>query len=192
MVLPTKETRSETNRGFERERRNMMTNTESGKERRIGALTEDLSRALGERQLLKLTLEAVQSAGPAGFSSKEIRAAEYRPQMMLTLLTYCYAASIYGSYDIEWAISHNRTVRYICARTYPDWQAIKRFRRQHREMLQTTIARVLKQAWACRFDAGEADYNGYEWFESELLSQVNVAAMERLELAALIDGADSD
>ena len=169
-----------------------MTRTESGKERRIGALTADLSRTLGERQLLNMVLEAVQAASPDGFSAKELRSAEFRPQMMLTLLSYCYTASIYGSYDVEWAISHDKTVRYICARTYPDWQSIKRFRRQHRELLQETIARVLKQAWACKFDAGEADYNGYDWFESELLEQVNAAATERLDLAALIDGADSD
>jgi hypothetical protein len=170
----------------------MMTNTESRKERRIGALTSDLSRTLGERQLLKMVLEAVQGVAPGRFSRKEIRSAEFRPQMMLTLLTYCYTASSYGSYDVEWAISHDKTVRYICAHTYPDWHAIRRFRRQHREVLQETIASVLKQAWACKFDEGELPYKGYEWFESELLDQVRAAAMERLDLAALLDGADSD
>lgn len=170
----------------------MTTNTESGKEHRIGALTADLSQTLGERQLLKMVLEAVQAVDPGRFSSKELRSAAFRPQMMLTLLSYCYTASIYGSDDIEWAISHDKTVRYICARTYPDWQAIKRFRRRHREMLQETIAGVLKQAWACKFDEGEVAYNGYEWFESELMDQVSAAAAERLDLAALMDGADSD
>ena len=170
----------------------MMTNTENGKERRIGALTSDLSRTLGGQRLLKMVLEAVQAVDPRRFSSKEVRTAEFRPQMMLTLLTYCYTTSLYGSYDIEWAISQDKTIRYICARTYPDWQTIKRFRRQHREMLQETIAAVLKQAWALKFDEGELDYNGYEWFESELLDQVSAAAAERLDLAVLMDGADSD
>jgi hypothetical protein len=170
----------------------MMTNTENGNERKTGALATDLRRTFGERQLLKMVLEAVQTVDPGRFSQKEIKSSEFRPQMMLTLLTYCYTAGIYGSYDIEWALSHDKTVRYICARTYPDWQAIKRFRRQHREMLQETISGVLKQAWAIKFDEGELDYNGYEWFESKLLDQVNTAAVERLDLAVLIDGADSD
>lgn len=170
----------------------MTTNTENRKERRIGALATDLRRTLSEQQLLKMVLEAVQAVDPGRFSLKELKSAEFRPQMMLTLLTYCYTASIYGSYDIEWAISHDKTVRYICARTYPDWQAIKRFRRQHREMLQETISCVLKQAWAFKFDEGELDYNGYEWFESELLEQFNTAAVERLDLAVLMDGADCD
>src|SRR5262245_61763586 len=139
----------------------MMTNTENGKERRIGALSTDLSRTLGKQQLLKMVLEAAQAVGTDRFSQKELKEAESRPQMMLTLLTYGDPASLYGSYDVEWAIYHDTTVRYICARTYPDWQAIRRFRRQHRQIVQETLSSVLKQAWALKFDEGELDYNGY-------------------------------
>lgn len=170
----------------------MTTRTENRKKRGIGALASDLRETLGERQLLKLVLEAVQGVDLGRDRRDELKYSEFRPQMMLTLLTYCYTANIYGSYDIEWAISNDSTVRYICARTYPDWQAIRRFRRQHREILQATIARVLKQAWALKFDEGEVAYNGYEWFESELLGQVSAAATDRLDLAALYDGADGD
>ena len=50
----------------------------------------------------------------------------------------------------------------------------------------------MQQTWALKFDEGEADYVGYEWFESDLLEQVNAEALERLDIAALMDGADSD
>jgi hypothetical protein len=112
--------------------------------------------------------------------------------MLLTLLTYCYSARIYGSRDIEWAMQNNRTVRYICARNYPDWQTLRRFRRHHRALLHACLVYVAKQVWALKFDEGEADYVGYEWFELELLEVVNKAALDRLDIAALMDGADSD
>ena len=111
---------------------------------------------------------------------------------MLTLLTYCYSASLYGSRDIETAIESDRTVRYICARAHPDWQRLRRFRRQHRELLHQCLVYVLKQVWALKFDDGEADYAGYEWFESELIDLVNRGAQDRLDFAALLDGAESE
>ena len=90
------------------------------------------------------------------------------------------------------AIGSDRTVRYICARTYPDWQRLRRFRRQHRELLLQCLVYVLKQGWALKFDEGDADYAGYEWFESELIDLVNRGAQDRLDFAALLDGAESE
>jgi hypothetical protein len=112
--------------------------------------------------------------------------------MMLTLLTYCYATSLFGSRDIESAIETDAIVRYICARTYPCWQEIRRFRRMHKEPIRQCLVQVLRQAWACKFDEGEADYVGYEWFETAFAEQVQTAVNERLETAALMDGADGD
>jgi hypothetical protein len=43
-----------------------------------------------------------------------------------------------------------------------------------------------------KFDEGEADYVGYEWFESELIELVNRGAADRLDFAALMDGAESE
>jgi hypothetical protein len=112
--------------------------------------------------------------------------------MMMTLLAYCYCASLYGSRDIQWAIRHDRTVRYICARTFPDWHTIRRFRRRHRELVHECLVYVIKQVWALKFDEGEADYVGYDWFESEFVGQVRTEALDRLDVAALMDGVESD
>lgn len=170
----------------------MTTNTKGRSEARFHALSSDLSRCVGERGLLKLALDAVLMLDPEHLQEARKRSPEFSPQMMLTLLTYCYSASLYGSRDIEWAIERDRTVRYICARVFPDWQSLRRFRRQHRELLRQCLVYVLKQTWALKFDEGEADYVGYEWFESELIELVNRAAADRLDFAVLMDGAESE
>jgi transposase len=170
----------------------MMTNTKSQAEIRFHALSSDLSRCVGERGLLKLALDAVLTLDPGRLQEARKRSPEFSPQMMLTLLTYCYSASLYGSRDIEWAVGRDATVRYICARAYPDWQRLRRFRRRHRDLLHQSLVYVLKQTWALKFDEGEADYVGYEWFEFELIELINQAATDRLEFAALMDGAESE
>src|SRR6266571_3085305 len=80
----------------------------------------DLRESLGEPILLKLALDGVQSLNPAKLNAAISGREKLRPQMMLTLLSYCYAARIYGSRDIAWAIRNNTTVRYICAHTCPE------------------------------------------------------------------------
>jgi transposase len=159
---------------------------------RIKCLPADLSRFLGERGLLKLVLDAVQTVDPTGFIMESPADAAARPQMLLTLLTYCYATRLYGSADIEWATRYDRTVRYICAHNFPDWQTLRRFRRNNRALLEQTLAWVFKQAWSLKCDAGEADYIGYEWFETQLNQMVAATVHDRLDLAALMDGVESD
>ncbi len=156
------------------------------------SVSSDLSQLLGERALIKLVLDAVLTLDPQNIKQAGKTSPEFQPRMMLTLLTYCYSSSIYGSKDIEWAVENDRMIRYICARTFPDFLSLRRFRRENRALIQQCIIYVMKQAWALKFDEGEADYVGYEWFESDLIEQVNASALGRLELAALMDGAESD
>ena len=67
--------------------------------------------------------------------------------MMLTLLTYCYAAGIHGSDDIDRATRTDETVRYICARSAPGSAAIRGFRKMHRQLVEHCLASVLAEAW---------------------------------------------
>src|SRR6266496_3459218 len=117
----------------------MMTKIEHRAGRGGSLLSADLRRSLGEAGLLRLALDAVQALDPHLFDLEGRRAVGLRPQMMLTLLTYCYAAAIYGSRDIACAIEQDRTVRYICANARPDWQTIRRFRRQFRGPLHQSL-----------------------------------------------------
>ena len=112
--------------------------------------------------------------------------------MLLTLLTYCYATRLYGSADIEWAARNDATIRYICAHHFPDWHSLRRFRRNNRALLVETIGWVFKQAWSLKFDAGEADFAGYEWYESEFNQLVEATAQDRIDLAALMDGVENE
>src|SRR5262245_26436650 len=110
-------------------------------------LAGDLRECLGEAILLKFALDAVQSLAPSALKAAEESETRFRPQMMLTLLSYCYAARIYGSRDIVWAIRNDRTVRYICAHTFPDWRAIRQFRRNYRALIEQCLTCVLRKAW---------------------------------------------
>src|SRR5262245_17255696 len=93
-------------------------------------LPADLRSFLGPQALLKLCLDAVQHVTPALLL--EARRHEVpsgtRPEMLLTLLTYCYASGICDSRDVEVATRLDQTIRYICAGVRPDWASIRRFR----------------------------------------------------------------
>lgn len=195
MVTSVKRNKDRNQSGFQKKKAVTMTKNRTNSEaknQQIDGVSSDLSRIVGERALLQLVLDSIQTLNPALLNEAARRMPDFRPQMMLTLLTYCYSSSIYGSKDIEWAVENDRTVRYICARTRPDSQSLRRFRRQNRELLSECLLYVMKQTWALKFDRGEADYVGYEWFESDLLARLNQSAAERLEVAALMDGAESE
>src|SRR5262245_4909711 len=120
-----------TNRGSDhQEKRVRRMKTETGLEWRTRVFSTDLSQVISERGLLKLALDSVQNIEPARLAPPGSVKGEFRPQMMLTLLTYCYASSLFGSRDIESSIDTDPTIRYICARTRPTWLSIRRFRRQ--------------------------------------------------------------
>lgn len=158
----------------------------------VTALSRDLRETLGEDILLKLALGAVGSMNAARLETMARNTSTFRPQMMLTLLSYCYAAGIYASQEIERCIRDNRMVRYICAHQYPDWQAIRRFRRLNRELVDQCLSYVLKKAWLL-----ELDQSGEEWSSSnsiggEIDKAIAAAVRNKIELAIIMDTAESD
>jgi len=167
-------------------------NNEGIRPGRARALPPDLSQVMGCRALLQLCFDAVQQIAPERLAEARERIPGCRTEMLITLLTYCYSVGIYDSWDIESANRTDRTVRYICAGTRPEWQTLRRFRRHNREILRDSLVHVMKQTWAFHFETGEADYAGYDWFESELIKEFTETAMARLDLAALLDRADAD
>jgi len=62
--------------------------------------------------------------------------------MLLTLLTYCYAAGVYGSEDIVDDCRHDAATRYLCANSSPDQDTIRSFRRANREWIEACLACV--------------------------------------------------
>jgi len=63
----------------------------------------------------------------------------YRPKSLLALLTYCYAMGILGSQDIEHSLEGDPLFRLLCNNEFPNWHAIRRFRRINRHALHHTL-----------------------------------------------------
>ena len=156
------------------------------------ALPANLVQAVARPVMVRLCLDAVQTLNRRDARLHRSRAEELSPQMMLTLLSYCYATGTYGSLDVIWATENDPMVRYICGRAQPGWSAIRRFRRHHRDLLQLCLTHVFKQLWALKFDRGEADYLGYGWFESELSGQIDREVQDRIDIAVAMDSAEAD
>jgi hypothetical protein len=129
-------------------------------------IPRNLAQWTGDRGLLTLALDAAQNVQWEDKDRTFPMQSAYRPKMLLTLLTFCYASGIYGSQDILQAIQSRESVRYICAHNYPDWAVLRKFRRAYRSQLEQALRWVFQQAWAKRFDEAEADYLGYDWFEN--------------------------
>jgi transposase len=161
----------------------MKRNTMIGWTEREFSAAADLSQEVGARELLAVVLEEVLAVGPGAWSSGE-KLPEFRPQMMLTLVTYAYSVGIYGSRDLEDAMDTDPTIRYICARSFPDWVSIRRFRRRNRDVVEQCLTRVLSRGWLQQWRGDDA--------APGLEVAARSAARERLDTAALMDGADSD
>jgi len=176
----------------------MTTTTKIGVEGVRDALPDDLSLYLGKKTLVKLILEAVpavngESVEYAGFASDGI---VFRNSMMLTLLTYCYATGVYATGEIEQNIQRDPMTRYLCARTYPNVDAIRSFRRHQRVEIQRCLAAVLQRAWRLRFsdtEERETPDHGYLKTQTgclanpELLADFESEAEERLARAIRAD-----
>ena len=164
---------------------------------------DDLRQWLGTTELIKLVLEAVQkvdwSFPPLRTLAEQSR--DFRPQMLLTLLTYSYASGLYDSEEIEAAVYSDPTISYLAAKTFPDRRTLRRFRRRQRELVKQCLIHVLKEAWRRQFGP-EAETSaawpcyeatvGKPWFASSDLRQIYFAAEERIDCAVFLDSTAVD
>lgn len=157
----------------------------------ITGLPSDLRSLVGEAALLNLALHTVADTEcPKSFIGAPDEVPLSGP-MMLTLISYAYAIGIFGSRDIEASICKDPTVRYICARQYPRWQDIRRFRRAHRDLVQTTLASLLTAI--CVYYVLPANPKLAATFPaSEIDGQIRLATAGRIEAAIIIDAVDAD
>lgn len=170
----------------------MTTRIRSGPQIMQRPYSGDLSKAIGERKLLNLVLEVVQTVDAKVIKQRTDAAPQFRPQMMLTLLTYCYGACLFGSQDIEFAILNDPVVRYICARTYPAWQDIRAFRRLNRGVIRHCLRETFRRSWLMLSTKQTSHGAPGEWLEPDLEQQLECAVDGRLDTAALMDGVESD
>jgi hypothetical protein len=113
-----------------------------GPDQWVHDLREDLRQSVGESALVTLALDTAQTVATQRAWLSGPAEAQPSPQTLLALLTYCYAAGIYGSQEVEWTCHNDPVVRSICTNTLPDWPAIWRFRNANRPWIEECLVRV--------------------------------------------------
>ncbi len=145
---------------------------------------------MGDWGLVRLCLDVVQAEAPDLPRAGDPVADGQSPRMMLTLMTYCYAATIYASEEIRTACDRCPPVRYISARQDPNEAAIRHFRRANRSRIRRCLARILTQAQGIRVATSQrspplaTDMGSAFRFES--------LAEQRIQMAVLMDMATGD
>ena len=107
-----------------------------------------LNAWMEKKPLASVVLEAVQRVdekilNPVAWPQAGIA---FRARMLLAVVTYCYAAGVYGSEDIEALMRKDATFRFLCGNEFPGWRVIQRFRRYNRATIQRCLEDVLRGA----------------------------------------------
>jgi hypothetical protein len=98
--------------------------------------------ALNALELLSRAYQAVQAVD---WPKARLDAERETPEPVLrTVLTYCYAAGILSSVDIEAACRHDPVVRYICANDFPSWTTIREFRRRNLPWIASALKHLFE------------------------------------------------
>ena len=150
-------------------------------------LPSDLYTLVGERTLISLALQAVDAVAARLPRWEENPETEASSQMLLTLLTYCYAAGTYASEDVAWTCRHRENARYIVGNARPDENMIRHFRRANRPWIEESLAwlleRVCQQTPLLASVVGNREMLTGDPLESPFLKH----ARQRVELATLMD-----
>lgn len=108
-------------------------------------LPECLQDWIPENDLAHFVIDAVAALklDQCSINHRGTGDAQYPPEMMLSLLVYCYATGLFSSRRIEHATWQNVAVRYICANTHPDHDTLCAFRRKNGPLIQETFVKIL-------------------------------------------------
>jgi len=111
-------------------------------------LPVDLREWIPKDDLVHFVIEAVEGMDIRSFKVNErgTGSAQYPPQMMLSLLIYCYANGVFSSRRIERATYRDIAVRYLTGDTHPDHDTICTFRRENFAAVADCFVRVLELA----------------------------------------------
>ena len=155
-------------------------------------LPGDLRPLVGECILIKLALEAVDVVADQLPLRPTLGAGSPGPRILLTLLTYSYAAGTFATEDIEWNCQHDAATRYVSGNANLDQDTLRAFRRANRPWIEACLALVLQLAHRrLRQEAAPSEPE-----RSLLVAEPDSAflqlARRRLELATLMDMAMAD
>jgi hypothetical protein len=110
-----------------------------------GFWAHDRTVRIDRPTLARIVLEAVPRLADPIPPAQTTDAEEPSAWQLLTLLTYCYAAGIYGWRDIELNLEQDEVARRLCADAFPEFNAIRHFRRCHRSRIKARLAAVLRE-----------------------------------------------
>jgi hypothetical protein len=147
-----------------------------------------------QKPLAGVVLEAVRRVDgkvlhPVAFPQAGIA---FRGRMLLAVVTYCYAAGIYGSEDIEALMREDATFRFVCGNEFPGWRVIQRFRRYNRAAIQRCLEEVLRVASELKQPASDPQSRQQIVSECDrqqawIQKQFSDEAEERIERAMWMD-----
>jgi hypothetical protein len=133
----------------------------------------DSGAMAARRDLIQLVLAETQPVGERVFGGSD-PGTRTRARTLLSLLTYCYAADILPSEDIQWASANEVGARYLCAGTIFHRESIREFRRANRPWIEESLAQVL--------NAQSVDHG----------AKAASVARRKIELAVMMDTAMCD
>ena len=127
---------------------------------------ENLSACLGSKWLSALAWQAVQSISYTDRSVENGITLPY--QLLLSLLTYCYASGIYSTREILTRQRGDATLSSLCFQR--DWseEQVRAFRTRHRSWLRQSLARVLERAWLALRELEPMDLSGAQLQPQEM------------------------
>lgn len=154
--------------------------------------------------LVTLTLEAIERCEDQVGMKGRWPVADYegfQPKLLLSLLTYGYAAGIYGSEEIHGRLRHEPGLAYLSAGAQPKWNVLMRFRRENKHALSCCLEYFFKLVWTFRFEQSQWDDVDWDlcdvitvndWFTPELTRQIQEIVRQRVLWALQSDTAFLD
>ena len=146
---------------------------------------DDLREIVGERGLVKLALQSVEYFGTDLPLWRVTTEPGCSSRMLLALLTYSYAAGLYGSEVIHWACKYDAGAKYLCANAWPEARSLRRFRRKWRPLIQSCLQ------WVCTVAESTRNTRLAE-SGNPASGALGLLAEQRIESAILMDMAAGD
>jgi transposase len=108
-------------------------------------LPVDLRDWVGRDDLARLIVDVVEQCDlrRAVTNDRGSGSLQYPPGMMVSLLIYAYARSVFSSRRIEQLTYENLSVRYVCGNIHPDHDTIAKFRRENGALFQDCLRSVI-------------------------------------------------
>jgi hypothetical protein len=111
------------------------------------------------------------------------------PPAMVPFLTYCYAAGVFDSEEVEELATHDSNVSALMhAPKWPTSAMIRSFRKSHWALLKQSLTEVLARARSCSLPLDSRATAELSWRMATPLAE----AEERLQLALCLDANSMD